>query len=205
MPGVIYLLLCAAFGWIVLDGFYPYAEKKNKEAENRFWVVMPASLGVGILLITWAVYGTAWFFYAVLGSEKPLMWSNGIVLGCAGLILAAVFGLRIYHGRRLLECRKLISAQKVVSQRKPVFYSFVCVSNMDHVLCILYQRRRSLFWFYGLRRLCAPYCNDALFLYAEQLSYPVSPFWRRRCEVSFYVSIPDREPGISGNAPGLCL
>ena len=81
MPGVIYLLLCAAFGWIVMEEFYPHTEIKNKGAENRFWVVMPASFGVGILLITWAVYGTAWFFYAALGSEKPLMWGNWIVLG----------------------------------------------------------------------------------------------------------------------------
>lgn len=139
MPGVIYLLLCAAFGWIVLDGFCPYAEKKNKEAENRFWVVMPASLGVGILLITWAVYGTAWFFYAVLGSEKPLMWSNGIVLGCAGLILAAVLGLRICRGRRLLECRKLILHKKLF-RKESLFFTALFVFLIWIMFYVFYIR-----------------------------------------------------------------
>ena len=175
MPGVIYLLLCAAFGWIVLDGFYPYAEKKNKEAENRFWVVMPASLGVGILLITWAVYGTAWFFYAVLGSQKPLMWSNGIVLGCAGLILAVVLGLRICRGRKLLECRKLILHKKLF-RKESLFFTALFVFLiwiMFYVFCI--SRDGVLYsGFTVCGKLCAPYCNDALFLYAEQLSYPVS-------------------------------
>ena len=139
MPGVIYLLLCAAFGWIVLDGFYPYAEKKNKEAENRFWVVMPASLGVGILLITWAVYGTAWFFYAVLGSEKPLMWSNGIVLGCAGLILAVVLGLRICRGRKLLECRKLILHKKLF-RKESLFFTALFVFLIWIMFYVFYIR-----------------------------------------------------------------
>lgn len=144
MPGVIYLLLCAAFGWIVMEEFYPHTEIKNKGAENRFWVVMPASFGVGILLITWAVYGTAWFFYAALGSEKPLMWGNWIVLGGTGLILAVILSLRIYRRERLFKYGKLILHKKLF-HKEGLFFSVLFVFLIWIMFYVFYIRDGNLY------------------------------------------------------------
>ena len=83
MLGIIYLLLAGMLGCEaskMLTG-----EGRSVSGINRIWLMLPASFGVGTLLLTWMVYIISWFFSVVGKAENPLLYGNII-----GMIGAAV-------------------------------------------------------------------------------------------------------------------
>ena len=70
MLGIIYLLLAGMLGCEaskMLTG-----EGRSVSGINRIWLMLPASFGVGTLLLTWMVYILSWFFSVVGKAENPL-------------------------------------------------------------------------------------------------------------------------------------
>ena len=67
MLGIIYLLLAGMLGCEaskMLTG-----EGRSVSGINRIWLMLPASFGVGTLLLTWTVYIISWFFSVVGKAE----------------------------------------------------------------------------------------------------------------------------------------
>lgn len=86
MLGIIYLILSVRIGYEI-SGILT-GPKEISTDTNRIWLVLPASFGTGILVVTWAVYIISWFASVTGGSDRPLLYGNLIVLSAAVLILA---------------------------------------------------------------------------------------------------------------------
>ena len=85
MLGIIYLLLAGVLGYeaskiLTEDG-------RSVPGVNRIWLILPASFGAGILLLTWAVYIISWFFSVVGKVSNPLLYGNAIGMTGTALIL----------------------------------------------------------------------------------------------------------------------
>ena len=83
MLGIIYLILAGILGYkaskILIE------EETKFSFINRIWLILPASFGVGTLLLTWVVYIISWFFSVVGKVENPLLYGNAI--GMAGVLI----------------------------------------------------------------------------------------------------------------------
>ncbi len=88
MLGIIYLILCTLTGMEAVGCLFPH---KTAEKGNRVWVILPTAFGVGILMLTWAVYIISWMLSVCGGAEHPLFYGNLIVMTVAVLILAVLF------------------------------------------------------------------------------------------------------------------
>ena len=86
MLGIIYLILSVLIGYEI-SGILT-GPKEISTDTNRIWLVLPASFGTGILVVTWAVYIISWFASVTGGSDRSLLYGNLIVLSAAVLILA---------------------------------------------------------------------------------------------------------------------
>lgn len=85
MLGIIYLLLAGMLGCEaskMLTG-----EGRSVSGINRIWLMLPASFGVGTLLLTWMVYIISWFFSVVGKAENPLLYGNIIGMTGAAVIM----------------------------------------------------------------------------------------------------------------------
>lgn len=83
MFGILYLLLAAGMGIKITEAFLFERDSAEQETGSRLWLVMPASFGVGILLLTWMVYGIAWFSDVCLGIKEPLLAGNILAMTAA--------------------------------------------------------------------------------------------------------------------------
>ena len=84
MLGMIYLFLAVMLGY---EGSKILTEKNNHAgyAANRIWLILPASFGVGMLVLTWIVYIVSWFASVVGGIKNPLLYGN--VAGMIGSVI----------------------------------------------------------------------------------------------------------------------
>lgn len=77
MLGIIYLLLAGMLGCEaskMLTG-----EGRSVSGINRIWLILPASFGVGTLLLTWMVYIISWF--SVLWEKLKIHFCMEILSG----------------------------------------------------------------------------------------------------------------------------
>lgn len=88
MLGIIYLILCMLTGLEMAGCLFP---RQTTERGNRIWVVLPAAFGIGILMLTWAVYILSWMFSICAGAEHPLFYGNLIVFLVDILLLSGIF------------------------------------------------------------------------------------------------------------------
>lgn len=88
MLGIIYLILCILTGMEAVGCLFPHRTAENG---NRIWVILPATFGTGVLMLTWAVYIISWMFSVCAGAEHPLFYGNLIVMTVATLVLAVLF------------------------------------------------------------------------------------------------------------------
>lgn len=83
MLGIIYLILAGILGYkaskILIE------EGTKFSFINRIWLTLPASFGVGTLLLTWVVYIISWFFSVIGKVKNPLLYGNAI--GMAGVLI----------------------------------------------------------------------------------------------------------------------
>ena len=108
MLGIIYLFLSVLIGYEI-SGILT-GPKEISTDTNRIWLVLPASFGTGILVVTWAVYIISWFASVTGGSDRPLLYGNLIVLLAAVLILAFL----LYRRKKKAQPMKL---ESMVSDR----------------------------------------------------------------------------------------
>ena len=92
MLSFLYLIIATAIGWQITDLFIT---DKAGSRHNLIWVRLASSFGVGVLIITWPLYLTAYTLRVAGGIERPLGYANAIVLGFSLIILGlAFFGSR---------------------------------------------------------------------------------------------------------------
>ena len=72
MLGIIYLFLAGMLGYEASKILTE--EGRSIQGVNRIWLILPASFGIGTLLLTWAVYVISWFFSVVGKSQNPLLY-----------------------------------------------------------------------------------------------------------------------------------
>ena len=86
MLGIIYLILAGILGYkaskILIE------EGTKFSFINRIWLTLPASFGVGTLLLTWVVYIISWFFSVIGKVKNPLLYGNAI--GMAGVLIFTI-------------------------------------------------------------------------------------------------------------------
>lgn len=92
MLGIIYLFLAGMLGYETSKILTE--EVRSIQGVNRIWLILPASFGIGTLLLTWAVYVISWFFSVVGKSQNPLLYGNTISMVGAALILIFAAVLR---------------------------------------------------------------------------------------------------------------
>ncbi len=92
MLGIIYLFLAGMLGYEASKILTE--EGRSIQGVNRIWLILPASFGIGTLLLTWAVYIISWFFSVVGKSQNPLLYGNTISMAGAALILIFAAVLR---------------------------------------------------------------------------------------------------------------
>ena len=92
MLGIIYLFLAGMLGYETSKILTE--EGRSIQGVNRIWLILPASFGIGTLLLTWAVYVISWFFCVVGKSQNPLLYGNTISMVGAALIFIFVAVLR---------------------------------------------------------------------------------------------------------------
>lgn len=96
MLSFLYLIIATAIGWQITDLFIT---DKAGSRHNLIWVRLASSFGVGVLIITWPLYLTAYTLRVAGGIERPLGYANAIVLGFSLIILGlAFFGSRKNSG-----------------------------------------------------------------------------------------------------------
>ena len=90
MLGMIYLFLAVMLGY---EGSKILTEKNNHAgyAANRIWLILPASFGVGMLVLTWIVYIVSWFASVVGGIKNPLLYGNAAGMIGSVIILLLMF------------------------------------------------------------------------------------------------------------------
>ena len=92
MLSFLYLIIATAIGWQITDLFIT---DRAGSRHNLIWVRLASSFGVGVLIITWPLYLTAYTLRVAGGIERPLGYANIIVLGFSFIILGlAFFGSR---------------------------------------------------------------------------------------------------------------
>ena len=114
MLGIIYLILAEILGYkaskILIE------EETKFSFINRIWLILPASFGVGTLLLTWVVYIISWFFSVVGKVENPLLYGNAI--GMAGDITVSVQRIVFIVGlRRHIERGRAAHKNRVFGEK----------------------------------------------------------------------------------------
>ena len=96
MLSFLYLIIATAIGWQIT---YLFITDKAGSRHNLIWVRLASSFGVGVLIITWPLYLTAYTLRVAGGIERPLGYANAIFLGFSLIILGlAFFGSRKNSG-----------------------------------------------------------------------------------------------------------
>ena len=149
MLGIIYLILCMLTGMEMAGCLFP---RQTTERGNRIWVGLPAAFGMGILMLTWAVYILSWMFSICAGAEHPLFYGNLIVFLVDILLLSGIF-----------RWKKKKQQKMDPEKRASAFWHFDGFCDLDDVLRFPYERRHSVLRLFGIRRLCTPHGNDAIF------------------------------------------
>lgn len=163
MAGILYLILGSLCGKELAEIF---VGQKKTGKNNRIWLVLPGAFGVGMLAFGWVTYLIAWAA-STAGAHKPLIYGNLLTMAAGAVVLFCIYILRYRKNKRIFTDKGLIKDKKLFRRELIFFFCAVCVSYLDHVLCILHKGRDSVFRIYRVRRLRAPYGNDAVFFSSE--------------------------------------
>lgn len=106
MPGIIYLILNFLLGKEIAENVLFDKTDNLKMKYNRCWLLLPASYGVGTLVMTWPLYLLAWFFHAC-GAEHAMLFGNIVVMGLTAVLLAE------RYFRKKMKTEKLVTEKKL--------------------------------------------------------------------------------------------
>lgn len=153
MLGVLYLILCILVGRelteVLLFG-------RSTGRSNRIWVVLPASFGIGTLLMSWVVYGIAWLASVAGGLRHPLLVGNLVTMPVAALLLVV-----LYIGRKRkkwIPCRRLLAdCDSKLLKKEAIFFGLLLVFVTWSMFYTFHIRDGSLYCGYTVFSDYAPH------------------------------------------------
>ena len=124
MLGIIYLILCMLTGMETAGCLFP---RQTTERGNRIWVVLPAAFGMGILMLTWAVYILSWMFSICAGAEHPLFYGNLIVFLVDILLLSGIFRWKKKKQQKMFVISERMISRKWILKKELLLFGILTV------------------------------------------------------------------------------
>ena len=124
MLGIIYLILCMLTGMEMAGCLFP---RQTTERGNRIWVVLPAEFGMGILMLTWAVYILSWMFSICAGAEHPLFYGNLIVFLVDILLLSGIFRWKKKKQQKMFVISERMISRKWILKKELLLFGILTV------------------------------------------------------------------------------
>ena len=124
MLGIIYLILCMLTGMEMAGCLFP---RQTTERGNRIWVVLPAAFGMGILMLTWAVYILSWMFSICAGVEHPLFYGNLIVFLVDILLLSGIFRWKKKKQQKMFVISERMISRKWILKKELLLFGILTV------------------------------------------------------------------------------
>ena len=111
MAAIVYLAAAFLSGKLLIEAIMG-ENTKPYGRQNRIWVLTASSFGVGVLIVTWILYVTAYLLHVKANVKQPLLPANIIVILIA-LICAAISIIRRRKNGKGLRMDALISDRKL--------------------------------------------------------------------------------------------
>ena len=101
--------------------------RQTTEIGNRIWVVLPAAFGMGILMLTWAVYILSWMFSICAGAEHPLFYGNLIVFLVDILLLSGIFRWKKKKQQKMFVISERMISRKWILKKELLLFGILTV------------------------------------------------------------------------------
>ena len=101
--------------------------RQTTERGNRIWVVLPAAFGMGILMLTWAVYILSWMFSICAGAEHPLFYGNLIVFLVDILLLSGIFRWKKKKQQKMFVISERMISRKWILKKEVLLFGILTV------------------------------------------------------------------------------
>lgn len=101
--------------------------RQTTERGNRIWVVLPAAFGMGILMLTWAVYIFSWMFSICAGAEHPLFYGNLIVFLVDILLLSGIFRWKKKKQQKMFVISERMISRKWILKKELLLFGILTV------------------------------------------------------------------------------
>lgn len=101
--------------------------RQTTERGNRIWVVLPAAFGMGILMLTWAVYILSWMFSICAGAEHPLFYGNLIVFLVDILLLSGIFRWKKKKQQKMFVISERMISRKWILKKELLLFGILTV------------------------------------------------------------------------------
>lgn len=99
--------------------------RQTTERGNRIWVVLPAAFGMGILMLTWAVYILSWMFSICAGAEHPLFYGNLIVFLVDILLLSGIFRWKKKKQQKMFVISERMISRKWILKKELLLFGIL--------------------------------------------------------------------------------
>ena len=137
MLGIIYLILCMLTGLEMAGCLFP---RQTTERGNRIWVVLPAAFGMGILMLTWAVYILSWMFSICAGAEHPLFYGNLIVFLVDILLLSGIFRWKKKKQKKTFVISERMISRKWILKKELLLFGILTVFVTWMMFYVFYMK-----------------------------------------------------------------
>ena len=137
MLGIIYLILCMLTGLEMAGCLFP---RQTTERGNRIWVVLPAAFGIGILMLTWAVYILSWMFSICAGAEHPLFYGNLIVFLVDILLLSGIFRWKKKKQQKMFVISERMISRKWILKKELLLFGILTVFVTWMMFYVFYMK-----------------------------------------------------------------
>lgn len=137
MLGIIYLILCMLTGLEMAGCLFP---RQTTERGNRIWVVLPAAFGIGILMLTWAVYILSWMFSICAGAEHPLFYGNLIVFLVDILLLSGIFRWKKKKQKKTFVISERMISRKWILKKELLLFGILTVFVTWMMFYVFYMK-----------------------------------------------------------------
>lgn len=101
--------------------------RQTTERGNRIWVVLPAAFGIGILMLTWAVYILSWMFSICARAEHPLFYGNLIVFLVDILLLSGIFRWKKKKQQKMFVISERMISRKWILKKELLLFGILTV------------------------------------------------------------------------------